>query len=74
MDQTQTPEALKTETTARRVFLAQVGRAAVTAPAVALLLSASATPAAAAYAPGGQTGDNGPRRKKKGKGGRGRHS
>ena len=37
------------ETTARREFLGQLGKAAVTAPAVALLLTASAKPAAAQY-------------------------
>jgi hypothetical protein len=35
------------ETTARREFLGRIGKAAVTAPAVALLLAASAEPAAA---------------------------
>jgi len=37
------------ETTARRAFLREAGKAAVTAPAVALLLAASAKPAAAQY-------------------------
>ena len=37
------------ETTARREFLGRLGKAAVTAPAVALLLTASAKPAAAEY-------------------------
>ncbi len=37
------------ETTARREFLANLGKAAVTAPAVALLVAASAEPAAAQY-------------------------
>lgn len=46
-----TPEDTQNESTARRTFLAQVGKAAVTAPAVALLLTASAKPAAASYAP-----------------------
>lgn len=36
------------EATARRNFLKAVGKATVTAPAVALLLAASATPASAA--------------------------
>lgn len=37
------------ETTVRREFLSQVGKVAVTAPAVALLVAASARPAAANY-------------------------
>lgn len=37
------------ERTARREFLGKVGKAAVTAPAVALLLTASANPASAQY-------------------------
>jgi hypothetical protein len=37
------------ETPARREFLRQVGKATVTAPAVALLLSASTNPALAQY-------------------------
>jgi hypothetical protein len=37
------------EATARRVFLSQIGKAAVTAPAIALLAAASVTPAAAQY-------------------------
>lgn len=41
------------ETTARRAFLSQVGKAAVTAPAIALLVAASARPAAAQYRPSG---------------------
>ncbi len=41
--------AAKTESTARREFLGQIGKVAVTAPAVALLLTASAKPAAAEY-------------------------
>jgi hypothetical protein len=39
------------EATARRAFLSQIGKAAVTAPAIALLLAASSTPAAAQYRP-----------------------
>ena len=39
------------ETSARREFLGQIGKAAITAPAVALLLTASAQPAAAQYRP-----------------------
>lgn len=39
------------EATARRVFLNQLGKAAVTAPAIALLAAASVTPAAAQYRP-----------------------
>jgi hypothetical protein len=39
----------KTEGTARREFLNTVGKAAATAPAVALLAAASAKPAAAGY-------------------------
>lgn len=38
------------ESEARREFLARIGKAAVTAPAVALLVAASAEPAAAQYA------------------------
>ena len=38
-----------TESTARREFLNTVGKAAVTAPAIALLAAASAKPAAAQY-------------------------
>ena len=37
------------EVTARRQFLSQVGKAAITAPAVALLLAASARSASAQY-------------------------
>jgi hypothetical protein len=37
------------EAAARREFLKQAGKAAVTAPAVALLLNAAARPAAAQY-------------------------
>jgi hypothetical protein len=36
---------------ARRAFLRTAGRAAITAPAVTLLLAATAKPAAAAYGP-----------------------
>lgn len=39
----------KSESTARREFLNTVGKAAVTAPAIALLAAASAKPAAAQY-------------------------
>lgn len=49
----------KNETTARREFLSQVGKAAVTAPAVALLLAASTKPASAQYGPGGGGGGGG---------------
>ncbi len=42
-------EEVTAEVTARRAFLRQAGKAAVTAPAVALLLAASAKPAAAQY-------------------------
>ena len=62
MDSNVMPDANQNEHTARRVFLAQMGKAAVTAPAVALLLTASAKPAAAAYTPQGYGGDSGPRR------------
>ncbi len=62
MDSNVASDATQKENTARRAFLAQVGKAAVTAPAVALLLTASAKPAAAAYTPQGYGGDSGPRR------------
>lgn len=44
------------ESTARRAFLQQIGKATVTAPAVALLLAASTRPAAAQYRTGGGGG------------------
>jgi hypothetical protein len=40
------------ELKARRAFLSQIGQAAVTAPAIALLMAASSTPSAAQYRPG----------------------
>jgi hypothetical protein len=44
------------ELKARRTFLSQVGKAAVTAPAIGLLLAASSTPAAAQYRPDDNSG------------------
>ena len=63
MDSNLTSDARQNESSARRTFLAQVGKAAVTGPAVALLLAASARPAAAAYTPQGGGGVKGPRPK-----------
>lgn len=42
-------QSFLSEKSARREFLGRVGKVAVTAPAVALLLTASAQPAAAQY-------------------------
>jgi hypothetical protein len=49
MSDTQRDSKADSEVRARRDFLGQLGKAAVTAPAVALLLSASTKPAAAQY-------------------------
>jgi hypothetical protein len=43
------PTVPKTEVEARREFLTHLGRAAVVAPAIALLVTASSQPAAAQY-------------------------
>ncbi len=51
IEQTEQLENKFQETSARREFLGQIGKAAFTAPAVALLLTASAQPAAAQYRP-----------------------
>lgn len=51
----------KDETTARREFLSKVGKATVTAPAVALLLAASANQASAQYRVTTQPGRVSPR-------------
>jgi len=53
MEANQNPQDTLNEITARRRFLGKIGKAAVTAPAVALLLTASAKPAAASYSPQG---------------------
>jgi hypothetical protein len=52
------------ETSARREFMSQIGKAAVTAPAIALLVNASSQPAAAQYrgrkyGPNGNPSENG---------------
>jgi hypothetical protein len=52
-DQRLSPPQSSDEATARREFLNQVGKVAVTAPAVALLLAAAAQPAASQYGPQG---------------------
>jgi hypothetical protein len=49
MSETAPESVVPAESTARREFLQQIGKATVTAPAVALLLAASAKPAAAQY-------------------------
>jgi hypothetical protein len=49
MSDTKHTNLSKSEATARRAFLKTAGKAAVTAPAVALLLAASTKPAAAQY-------------------------
>jgi hypothetical protein len=48
---TEKSAAVKDEASARREFLGSIGKAAITAPAVALLLTASTRKASAQYAP-----------------------
>ena len=45
------PTSRLDEAAARREFLKQVGKAAATAPAIALLLAASSKPASAGFGP-----------------------
>lgn len=54
------------EATARRKFIRHVGRVAVTAPAVALLVAASSKPAAAQYGAQAQPRRRAPRRRHSG--------
>ncbi len=58
MNETAPESVVPAESTARRAFLQQIGKATVTTPAVALLLAASAKPAAAQYR---TSGGGGPR-------------
>jgi hypothetical protein len=60
------------EDRARREFLSKVGKTAVTAPAIALLIAASTSPAVAQYGGGEIGGHGGEGNGRGGSGGRGR--